>query len=299
MNNRKVTLALGGGGARGVTHLGVIESLLRGGIEVERVVGISIGSLAGAVYAFNPDITDVQLRVRQYLSSSRFRKHQEILFNSRPSRNQSDDPGGSFFSWYENVKSFLRANSIFRRVISRPSMLPGLVLQEVVNNLLPDADIADAKIPLAIEAVDLRSGHRVVLEKGSVRQAVKASSSIPGIFPPVDFGEMQLCDVGVLCSVPTVVARTYNPRCLVAVDVSSNLRTVHRCETAIDVLIRTDEIGEVMFRKQVQNLADVLIHPRVDGIEWFDFSVAHELIEAGRQAGQHSLPQLHAFLDRE
>ena len=107
------------------------------------------------------------------------------------------------------------------------------MLQDVVDNLIPDADISDAVIPLSVVAVDLRSGHMVVLEKGPLRDAVRASASLPGIFPPIPFNGMLLCDVGVFYSLPTTVARTYAPKkCLVAVDVSSDLSPLPACETA-------------------------------------------------------------------
>lgn len=284
-----VTLALGGGGARGVAHLGVIEVLLDAGLRFERLVGISIGSLVGAMYAFQQDIAEVQTRSLAYLLSERFQRHQRTLFGTISG--EEADAGG-LFSWYDRIKDYLRANRLFHRVVTQNALLPAMILQDVVDNLLPDADIADAEIPLSIVAVDLRSGHRVVLEKGSVRQAVRASASLPGIFPPVEFEGMQLCDVGVFCSLPTTVGVSYGHGTLVAVDVSSDLRPLDCCETALDVLMRMDEIGESLFRKHVRNAADVVIQPKVSHVEWFDFSSAPQLIDAGRVAARNALPEL-------
>lgn len=289
MSKPRITLALGGGGARGLAHLGVIEVLQEAGFEIERIVGISIGSLAGAITAFDPDIEAVQARVLSYLISEEFQRHQETLMGSKGSQDQGS---GGLFSWYERIKTFLRANRIFRRVVTRPSMLPGIVLQEITDALLPDDDISASKIPLSIVTVDLLSGHQIVMERGPVRLAVRASSSIPGIFPPVDYEGMQLADVGVLCTLPTIVARSYQPSTLVAVDVGIPMRRVERCATAIDVLMRMDEIGEVMFRKHVREHADLVIHPKVAGIDWFDFTSAEKLVQAGRQATRSAITEI-------
>jgi len=135
----------------------------------------------------------------------------------------------------------------------------------------------------------LRSGHKVILERGSVREAVRASSALPGIFPPVEFEGMLLSDVGVFYSLPTTVARSYGMHQVIAVDVSTDVRRIQECGTAIDVLMRMDEIGENLFRKHVREAADLVIRPDVSGIQWFDFSSPRELIDTGRTAGHNAM----------
>lgn len=288
-----ITLALGGGGARGVAHLGIIEGLLEAGFTIERIVGVSSGSLAGGMYAFDPDIKRAQDKALTYLLSDSFQEHQQTLFGASPSADESTT--GGLFTWYERVISYLRMNRYFYRVARKPSLLPGVILTDVVEHLFDDVDLAEAKIPFSVVTVDLRTGHNVVLERGSLRDAVRASSSLPGIFPPVEVDGMLLCDIGVFYSLPTLIARSYGPTCLVAVDVGSDLQPLNRCETAMDVLMRMDEIGEALFRKHVRDAADFVITPKVFGVEWFDFSRSREVISAGLEAARGSAGAIKAF----
>ncbi len=286
----RITLALGGGGARGVAHLGVIEGLLDAGFTIERMVGVSIGSLVGALYAFDPDIRRVQQKTLEYLLSPKFQRLQQDLSGSHLS--PSEEAKGGIFTWYRRVKDYLRANVVCHKAIRNPSLLPGFLLHEVVDHLLPDADIADASIPLSIVAVDLLSGHKVILEKGPLRDAVRASASLPGIFPPVELDGMLLCDIGVLNSLPTTAGRSYGTKCLVAVDVSSRLKQLSQCNTAVDVLMRMNEVSESLFREHVCATADLIIRPNLSGVEWFDFSSSMQLLEAGREAARQAMPDL-------
>lgn len=293
MKEKPITLALGGGGARGISHLGVIDGLRDAGIPIGRVVGVSIGSLAGAMYAFNPDIKQTLGQALGYLLSESFQSHQLTLFGA--GRNTDEETGG-VFAWYSRIMRYLRANRTWHRAVTQPSLLPAAILQDVVTHLLPDADIADARVPLSIVAVDLHSGHQVVLEKGPVREAVRASAAIPGIFPPVEWEEMLLSDLGTFCALPTVIARSYGTDPVVAVDVSSSVKHLAHCDTALDVLMRMDEIGEALFRKHVTAAADFLIRPAVSQTEWFDFSNPELLVNLGRKAARQRSAELAAML---
>jgi NTE family protein len=296
MSYRPITLALGGGGARGISHLGVIDGLSEAGFQVGRVVGVSIGSLAGAMFAFNPDIRSTIGKALGYLLSESFQTHQQTLFGAR--RNSGENTGG-VFAWYSRVMTYLRANRTWHRAVTQPSLLPSAIMQDVVTHLLPDADIADAKIPLSIVAVDLHSGHQVILERGSVREAVRASAAIPGIFPPVEMENMLLCDLGTFCSLPTVIAQSYGNGPVVGVDVSSRIKHLTHCNTALDVLMRMDEIGESLFRKHVTAAADFIIRPVVSHTEWFDFSNPELLINRGRKAARQHSSELAALLKQK
>ncbi len=299
MNNQKsgkreITLALGGGGARGLAHLGIIEVLIEQGYSIRRIVGVSMGSLVGAMVATGDDPKKIRARALRYLLSKRFKKHQQTLFGMG---GDSSDQQASYFSWYYRIEQYLKANRLFRRIVTQPGMLPGILLEDVTNHLLEEKNIEDFPIPLSIVAVDLVSGHQVVLEHGPVSDAVRGSSSLPGIFPPVPFGKMQLCDTGTFCSLPARIARSYGHAPVIAVEVSSDLVPGIRCETALDVLMRVDEIGENYWRKQVRHRADLLIRPSVSQVPWYDFTAAEKLFELGKKAAQSAMSQIEKLFE--
>jgi NTE family protein len=229
----------------------------------------------------------VQQRTLDFLLAPEFKRKQRELFRAQPSEDIADT--GGLFSWYHSVAEYLQAHHTLSRAVTRRSLLPGALLEDVVNHLLPDADIAEATIPLGVAAIDLLTGRRVVLERGPLRRAVRASASLPGIFPPVEFDGMLLCDLGVLTSLPVRLARKYDPRVLVGVDVGSNLKPLKQYATALDVLMRIIEIGETYFREELRAEADLVIAPDVGDVEWSDFTGADRLIAVGRAAARKAL----------
>lgn len=283
---RHAVLALGGGGARGLAHFGAAQAVYESGIEVERIVGVSIGSLAGAMLALDDQPTRVQNQVLNYLASADFQSKQESLFGAQPTAGKASS---GLLAWYDQIKSYLWARHMLGRVFSRRSLLVGGVLEQVIARLVPDMDIADLPVPLSIVAVDLRSGQPIVLERGPLRKAITASAAIPGIFPPVEWDGMLLCDLGVLDSLPTEVARGYASDLVIGVDVGPRLGRAQRCESALHVLLRMDEIGERLLRRFSQQRADILIQPNVGDCPWFDFGHAERLMLAGLEAGLSAL----------
>lgn len=284
---RHATLALGGGGARGMAHFGALQALREAGFDFGRIVGTSIGSLVGAMVAVEGNLDRSIDQVVNYVTSTEFEARQESLCGAHPKIDTSTTSG--MLAWYDRIKSYLWARQLLSRVFRRRSLLSGTVLAEVIDDLVPDIDITQTLIPLSIVTVDLRSGHQVVLERGSLRKAILASAAIPGIFPPVEWQDMLLCDFGVLDSLPSHVARSYPSDVLVGVDVGPSIQKTDDCQSALHVLLRMDEIGERMFRRYSQKLVDILIRPEVATFQWFDFSDPDSLIQAGLEAGRTAL----------
>ena len=171
---RSAVVALGGGGARGLAHLGVMQSVGESGGQTERIVGVSMGSLVGAMCAVDPDILRVQAKAIELLHSPIFQLKQEILFGAAPPGDA--ESSGGVLSWYGRIRKYLNAHRKLTRAVTSDSLISDDPLRESIDYLLPDVDLRDLPIPLSIVAVDLLSGQRVVLEQGPLRKAVRASA---------------------------------------------------------------------------------------------------------------------------
>ena len=168
---KKIALALGGGGSKGLAHIGVLKALFQNGITVSAIAGTSIGSIIGAMAAkgYTPD---------QMVAL--FKEVDQTRLFGTPF---SDGPG---FLGYRGIKDYLA-------------------------KVLGDVAFSELKIPFFAISVDLVSDSVVEISEGSVSDAVLASIAIPGIFPPRTIGDMVLVDGGVMDPVPVRSARNLNP----------------------------------------------------------------------------------------
>lgn len=179
-----IGLALGGGGARGLAHVGVLKVLDRAGIPVSFIAGTSMGGLVGSLYAAGVPLEDVSREI------------------SRLSR----------------VSEQLRLVDL--RVTTGGLSVQGRRVYTFMADLLGEAlTFADLHLPFAVTSVDLVTGRDIVIQGGLVIDAVRATISVPGVFTPVELGDYRLVDGGVLNNVPVDVARTLGDAPVLAVDV--------------------------------------------------------------------------------
>ena len=286
---RQAVVALGGGGARGIAHLGVMQAIGESGLQTERIVGVSMGSLVGAMCAVEPNTRVVQANVIKLLHSPNFRQKLDKVFGKvKPTTAETWE---GYFAWYERLKHAITPRK-FRQATDGLSLMSENILNDAIDYLLPDVDLTELPTRLSIVAVDLLSGHRIVLEKGPLRQAVRASTSIAGFFPPVKWGDMLLCDIGTVDSIPITVAKSYARDLTIAVDVGQEQNKITHCKTAFEVLMRMEDIGERLMRRHVSRDADLIVRPDVSEVSWFDFDHPEKLIEAGREAARKALMPL-------
>ncbi len=167
----EISLALGGGGVRGVAHIGVIRSLENHGFKIRAIAGTSAGGLIGAVYAAG-------------FSTEKIEKYVKDMDENRSFWHHADD---------------------------RPSLLGISGITKILSELLADRTIDELDIPFAATAVSLHTGKEIILTKGKVIDAVLATIAIPGVFPSQEIGGQVLVDGGVLDPVPVQVARWLCP----------------------------------------------------------------------------------------
>ncbi len=250
----KIALVLGGGAARGFAHVGVIRALEQEKIPIDMIVGTSVGSLIGAIYA--SDLNSFELEW------TAFTLEKDDLFDY------------GIFS-----------------AITGMGLAKGDKLEAFIKTKIPAANIEDLKVPFAAVATDLNRGTIVVLDKGSVARAVRASSAIPGVFTPVDYQGKLLVDGGLMDNIPIAVARARGADIVIAVDISENV-TNFNVTNLVDVVLQAVNI---MFNENVKNKkkdADVLIAPAVGDVGMLDFTQKKRCMLTGIEAAQKVMPEI-------
>lgn len=285
---KKVGLALGGGGVRGLAHIGVLNVLEEEGIAIDLIAGTSAGALIGGAYAAGLTTREIAARVDAYLKSPEFEE------SAIKSLGQSFSPGPK--SFFQRAQNFARNQYYLVRALFSPSILPCKDFQSLINYLLPDMNIQDTRIPFYAVSTDLITGKQIVLSEGPLRQAVLASSSVPGACEPVRLDQWLLADGGVTSLVPIHATRNAGADVVIAVMVDRDLPADTSIETARDVLYRAGEITANMLEAAELQNADIVIRPAVGDLHWTDFTRSHDLIRSGETATRESLESINASL---
>ena len=269
----KVCLALGGGAARGLAHLGVLKVFEDAKLPVHMIAGTSLGALVGGLYASQPDAKYWIERFDRYLRSFRSRKTRlEVI---RRMERPHDRQG--FFS---DMANLIRKGYFWGVTATKPAFISEQEYEDFLNPLIPDIRIEETKIPFGCVATDLCHGKRVLFTSGPMRTAVRASCALPGIFPPVRDGGMMLVDGGWVERVPVICARNMGADVIIAVDVSSEIAPFEDT-SGLDIVLRADAVTRVFLNDLLLDEADLSLHPQVGTIHWADFSDPRELIRQG------------------
>jgi NTE family protein len=281
---KKIGLALGGGGARGLAHIGIMKVLEREKIKPDIIVGTSIGALVGGALASGMKVEELEERVASFLESN--------LYQSSELKAMGDAKRGIEQGLSRQIQSYFKTKIRLAQGIFRPSILPMKDIEEFINFFIPDIQIEDTIIPFRAVATDLKSAECVVLKKGSLRRSILASSAVPGALPPVEINGRLLSDGGIICIVPARCALEEGADVVIAIPVDRDISLVSGLQTAADIYVRAGEIqGFYLERNHLEN-ADIVIRLELGDTHWTDFSQSKQLISLGESAAMDSLPEI-------
>ena len=287
----KICVVLGGGGARGLAHLGVLQVLEREEIPVDCLVGTSVGAVVGACYATTPDAFSESRRALAYFRSAAFAESpfKKLLL-------KSDDVERNFFT---SLVASVKRSYVFSNLLRRMSIFQSDRLLQLIADLVPDKTFADCKVPFAVPALDLGSGEEILIRGGRLHPAVLASCSLPGFFPPVELQGRLLADAGVIGPVPVSAARQlFEPSVVIAVDISTSLDLEETYSCGLDVILRTENIASARLNALEIEKADVVIQPDVGRKYWSDFSDLASLVTEGLVAAESKLGEIRDAIGR-
>lgn len=286
----KIGLALGGGAARGLAHIGVLRALAREGIPVDFLAGTSMGAVVGGAYAASRDPEAIETSFREVLLSDGFRKTRLSFLKESKERR-----GGLLYS----VSRLVKQGIVYGINTMRPSFLSAEEFAQSMGAVLPDVAIEDLSIPFGCVALDIRRAEEVVLRHGPLREAVAASAAIPGILPPRRIDGRVLVDGGWVDKVPVLPAFLMGADVVIAVDISADLDAAKSYERGLDVVIRANAIKDAVLTGMHRRIADVVIEPDVKHVHWADFEAATTCIEAGDRAVAEAATRIREVLKQQ
>ncbi|MDX8395124.1 MAG: patatin-like phospholipase family protein [Mariprofundaceae bacterium] len=278
-------LALGGGGSRGLAHLGVLEVLEQHHLKPDAIVGTSIGALFGTMYALNPNILEVRERVDHFLQSDAF------IDLNLPS---FDKGGATNMTWLSRLELAAKQTILFTRAAKDIAVVDTNVLHKITKKLCDAADFSEVKIPLYITAVEFPSGECHMFSKGDLPLAVTASMALPGVFDPVEIDGSRYVDGGIASELPAKEGKMVSAidQAVVAVNVGSRPDPKKIPKNVIAMLDWTTQVKALYLRQYKKEFADVLIEPLVGFRQWHDFSDPEQEIQCGRDAALEKMPDL-------
>jgi len=288
-------LALGGGGGRGLAHLGVFEVLESYGLKPNAIIGSSIGALFGAMYAVQPDSSKIIKHATEILNSERF------THLSLPSFDDSDEQDQA---WLAKITAAAKHTMLMARAATDRSIADTDALIDIAFAFCNGKDFQQAKIPVYITAVEFPNGECHLFSASSgikLPCAIAASMAIPGVFNPVHIGDKAYVDGGLGSDIPAQEAQMLATaeQLVVAVNVGARPRDDVTPSNVYEMLDWSTQIKSLYLRKYDKDFADVLIEPLVGFTQWYDFSHPEQEIEMGRQAAREQLPLLLEKLGRQ
>jgi len=285
----KIALVLSGGGARGGAHVGVLKVLEQNHIPIDMIVGTSMGSFMGGMYAAGNSPQEIE----DMLVKTDWEKHVNTDFNRQdiPMRKKQID-----YTYQGRLGFGVNVDNdvvLPTGVLKRELLL--LKFMELTQNVQDIKDFDKLPIPYRAVATDIKNGDAVVLKSGSLAKAIYASSSIPGGFQPINIDGKDLVDGGVSDNIPIDVARKMGADIIIAVDVSEHFKDNIDVNSYIVVM---GQLVNILMRKNAdESIAtlskkDILITPDLEGYSGLDADKYKEIIQKGYEAAKKVQPEL-------
>jgi NTE family protein len=257
---KKIGLALGGGAARGLAHIGVLEVLEKEGIPVDLIAGTSAGAAIGALYAQGRSVAKIK----------------ELVHNT----------------------GWRRLFSLVDLALPRSGFIEGARIKNLLRSVVGDINFSELKIPLSCVATDINSGEEVVISDGPVLEGVRASISVPVIFTAVRWRGRYLVDGGLVNPVPVSTVRGMGAEFVIAVNVipPTGVR-IHQPKEAkapsiFQAMLHSLYITTYSLVRSNLAGADIVIEPKLPKIGYGDFHRVNETIRQGGIAAEELVEQI-------
>ena len=279
----KIGLVLSGGGAKGFAHVGVLKIIDELGIPIDYIAGTSMGSIIGGFYAIGYSAIDIE----------------KIILEQNWDDLLSDQISRKFVPIYEKTdfERYVLSFPIRPKGIELPS---GIVGGQNVINLFEsltidyhnETDFSKLPIPFLCIATDLENGEAVVLDKGYLPEAMRASMAIPTLFEPVEIDGKLLADGGMVNNFPVKEVLRMGADIVIGVDVQSGAKSKKELKSLLDIVNQTVSLMALPNFKENVKYCDIYIKPDIKKYSVGSFNEANSLIQKGEEMAKDFIPVL-------
>jgi len=290
----KVGVILSGGGARGIASIGVLKVLEDADVPIDFIAGTSIGSILGALYASGYSIEQLHAMVDttnwdDVLSFNDDARRSDLFFDQKVAADRS-----ILTVRFQGLEPVLpQSLSTGQRLMNYLNLL---VLQGIYH---PNPSFDDLRIPFRAVTTDLVSGKSVILDRGDLTEALRASVSVPLLFSPVIRDSARLTDGGLVSNIPVDAALNWGADIVVAVDVTSPLRPLSKLNAPWEIADQILGITMQLSNQQQLSKASIVIRPNLGGHLSDDFTNIDSLIAQGEVAAKLAVGNLKLLLQRK
>jgi NTE family protein len=286
----KVGLVLSGGGARGITHIGILRGFEKYDIPIDLIVGTSIGSVVGGFYAAG-------LSVDQLESSMKSIKWDDMFSEDTDRQNLFVGQKAINDRYLINIR-FDGMGAFIPTSLTSGQKILTIITEQLYKTDFPAVhNFDELKIPFRAIATDLISGQRLVIANGDLAEAINASVAVPLLFSPVVWDKMLLVDGGLSANFAVDVAKSLGMDIVIVVDSTSPLRKRDELQAPWEIADQVTSIMQQSTNEEQKQLADLVIKPEIGGIGSTDFDKIDEMIEKGELAVDNLATQIYALTE--
>ncbi|MFN0118052.1 MAG: patatin-like phospholipase family protein [Elusimicrobiota bacterium] len=248
----RIILVLGGGGARGLAHIGVIRVFEEEGIFIDEISGVSVGSLIGSLYAAGLPVNEIET--------------------------MANDIGWNKLTDYSKAS--------FMRMLLTEELLSTAPMEAYLKKHIGNKFFSELEIPFSCVATDIRTGEKIVFKEGPVAIAARASATIPALFKPVQYRQRLLVDGGLVDNLPTDIALPQKDWDVVVGVLPITNNNAVEPTSIFGSLIRSIDIQKDVILSNKKRTADVMIEPPIENIRIVDLNKSADLIRMGTLAAR-------------
>lgn len=284
----KIGLALSGGGAKGLIHIGILQAIDSAGLKIDYITGTSMGSIIGAMYAagYSGDTIEQMTRPMDW----------GLLFSTSPQLNAISIEEKSEYEKYAIEIPFVDGNFKLGKGIIEGQEL-WLKFSEVFKPVYNITDFSKLSIPFKCIGTDLSTGNAVVMDHGNIVTAIRASMAIPSVFTPVNYDGKLLVDGGIVNNFPVLDVKQMGADYVIGVNLNEGLLKADKLETALDILLQIGFFKDASTFENHKAQCDLYITPDIKEYSAGSFDASDSITDIGIETGKIYYPYFKKLAD--